>query len=243
MGKPQFYDLNVHSRPDNESTIEELTALAKHFGYSGLAITNHSNTAVDPVATGTEDFEILRGIEIVATSPSKLHGLIGKYRKNVDVLIVHGGNENINRAAVENPNVDVLAHPQMGRQSGLNHILAKSASENNVAIEFNLDAIIKGRGGRRVQTLSNFRTNLNIARKYDVPMLLTSNASSYFDMRAPREMIAIAGMFGMSKNEAVSALSLTAKGIIQKKRSKPGFIREGVEVIGEDVLEGTGDPL
>jgi ribonuclease P/MRP protein subunit RPP1 len=243
LGKPQFYDLNVHSRPDNESTIDELTALAKHFGYSGLAITNHSNTAVEPVATGTDDFEILRGIEIVATNPQKLHGLIGKYRKNVDVLIVHGGNENINRAAVENPNVDVLAHPQMGRQNGLNHILAKSASENNVAIEFNLDAIIKGRGGRRVQTLSNFRTNLNIARKYDVPMLLTSNASSYFDMRAPREMMAIAGMFGMSKNEAVSALSLTAERIIEKKRSKPGFIREGVEVIGEDVLEGTGDAL
>ncbi len=243
MGKPKFYDLNVHSRPDGESTIEELTALAKHFGYSGLAITNHSNTAVNPVATGTENFEILRGIEIVATSPSKLHGLIGKYRKNVDVLIVHGGNENINRAAVENPNVDVLAHPQMGRQSGLNHILAKSASENNVAIEFNLNAIIKGRGGRRVQTLSNFRTNLNIARKYDVPMLITSNASSYFDMRAPREMIAVAGMFGMNNDEASSALSATAAGIIENKRSNPGFIREGVEVIGDNVLKSAGDAL
>jgi ribonuclease P/MRP protein subunit RPP1 len=243
LGKPKFYDLNVHSRPDGESTIEELTALAKHFGYTGLAITNHSNNGVAPMAAGTEDFEIFRGIEIVATSPSKLHGLIGKYRKNVDVLIVHGGNEDINRAAVENPNVDILAHPQMGRHSGLNHILAKSASENNVAIEFNLDAIIKGRGGRRVQTLSNFRTNLNIARKYDVPMILTSNASSYFDLRAPREMIAIAGLFGMNKDEASSALSATAAGIIEKKRSKPGFIREGVEVIGEDVLKGAGDTL
>lgn len=243
MGKPKFYDLNVHSMPDGESTIEELTSLAKHFGYSGLAITNHSNSGVAPMVAKTEDFEILRGIEIVTTSPSKLHGLIGKYRKNVDVLIVHGGNENINREAVENPNVDVLAHPQMGRHSGLNHILAKSASENNVAIEFNLDAIIKGRGGRRVQTLSNFRTNLNIARKYDVPMLLTSNASSYFDLRAPREMIAVAGLFGMNKDEAVSALSLTAEGIIEKKRLKPGFIREGVEIIREDVFNGAGDDL
>ncbi|MBN1133904.1 MAG: ribonuclease P protein component 3 [Methanosarcinaceae archaeon] len=243
MGKPKFYDLNVHSKPDGESTIEELTALAKHFGYSGLAITNHSNTGVPSMASRTEDFEIFSGIEIMATSPSKLHGLIGKYRKNVDVLIVHGGNENINRAAVESPNVDVLSHPQMGRNSGLNHILAKSASENNVAIEFNLDAIIKGRGGRRAQTLSNFRTNLNIARKYDVQVLLTSNASSYFDLRAPREMIALAGLFGMDKDEAVSALSLTAEGIIERKRSKLGFIREGVEVIREDVLKDVGDGL
>jgi ribonuclease P/MRP protein subunit RPP1 len=243
LGRPKFYDLNVHSRPDGESTIEELTTLAKHFGYSGLAITNHSNTGVAPMASATEDFEIFRGIEIVATNPQKLHGLIGKYRKNVDVLIVHGGNEKINRAAVENPNVDVLAHPQMGRHSGLNHVLAKSANENNVAIEFNLDAIIKGRGGRRVQTLSNFRTNLNIARKYDLPMLLTSSASSYFDLRAPREMIAIAGLFGMGKDEAVSALSLTTERIIKNKRSKPGFIREGVEVLQEDVLKGAGDAL
>ena len=231
MAKPKFYDLNVHSIPDGKNTIPEMAALAIHFGYSGIAITNHSNTEFKPPKFESNDFEVFRGIEIVSNNPSKLHGLIGKYRKNVDVLVVHGGDENINRAAVENRNVDILAHPQTPKDSGLNHVLAKSASENNVAIEFNLDVIFKGRGGRRVHALSHFRKNVEIARKFDVPMILTSNAPSYFDLRAPREMMALAGLFGMDKNEAITAISTVPAGIIARNRPGSGFIRQGVEVI------------
>ncbi len=235
MVKPKFYDLNVHSIPDGKNTPQQMAALAKHLGYTGIAITNHSSTESKPTGFESNGFETFRGIEIVSNNPSKLHGLIGKYRQNVDVLTIHGGNESINRAAVENRNVDILAHLPTPKDSGLNHILAKSASANNVAIEFNLDFIFKGHGGRRVHTLSHFRKNVEIARKFDVPMILTSNAVSYFDLRAPREMIALAGLFGMEKNEAISAISTVPAGIIAGNRPKPGFIREGVEEIVEKV--------
>lgn len=234
MARPKFYDLNVHSIPDGKNTPQEMAALANHFGYAGIAITNHSNTESKPFGFESNDFEVFRGIEIVSANASKLHGLIGKYRKNVDVLIVHGGNENINRAAVENRNVDILAHPQTPKDSGFNHILARSASENNVAIEFDLDAIFKGRGGRRVHALSHFRKNVEIARKFDVPMIITSNAASRFDLRAPREMMALAGLFRMDKNEAVAAISTVPAGIIARNKPRSGFIREGLEVINAE---------
>ena len=234
MVKTVFYDLNVHSAPDGKNTLEEMAALAHHFGYSGFAITNHSNSESKSTGFDSNDFEVFKGIEIVSKNASKLHGLIGKYRNSVDVLVVHGGDENINRAAVENRNVDILAHPATPKDSGLNHVLAKSASDNNVAIEFNLDAIFKGRGGRRVHALSHFRKNVQIARKFDVPMILTSNAASYFDLRAPREMVALAGLFGMDKDEAISAISTVPAGIIARNRQGSRFIREGVEVIDID---------
>ena len=234
MAKLQFYDLNVHSMPDGKNATPQMAALANHFGYAGIAITNHSNTESKPSEFKSNGFEVFRGIEIVSKNASKLHGLIGKYRNSVDVLVVHGGDENINRVAVENRNVDILAHPITPKDSGLNHVLAKSASENNVAIEFNLDAIFKGRGGRRVHALSYFRKNVQIARKFDVPMILTSNAASYFDLRAPREMMALAGLFGMDKDEAISAISTVPAGIIARNRQGSRFIRHGVEVIDID---------
>jgi len=237
LARLQFYDLNVHSIPDGKNPSPEMAALAKHFGYAGIAITNHSNTEYKPSGFESNDFEVFKGIEIVSTNASKLHGLIGKYRNSMDVLVVHGGNEDINRAAVENRNVDILAHPQTPKDSGLNHVLAKSASENDVAIEFNLDAIFKGRGGRRVHALSHFRKNVEIARKFDVPMIITSNAASRFDLRAPREMLALAGLFGMDKDEAVSALSTVPAGIIARNKPSSGFIRQGVEVIDIDDMD------
>ncbi len=242
MVKPKFYDLNVHSIPDGKNAPQEMAALAKHFGYSGIAITNHSNTETKPSGFESNGFEVFRGIEIVSANASKLHGLIGKYRNSVDVLVVHGGDENINRAAVENRNVDILAHPQTPKDSGFNHVLARSASENNVAIEFNLDAIFKGRGGRRVHALSHFRKNVEIARKFDVPIILTSNAASCFDLRAPREMMALAGLFGMDKNEAISAISTVPSRIIARNKPKSGFIRQGVEIIDVDDMGHVSDP-
>lgn len=243
MVKPRFYDFNVHSIPEGKSSPQQLSELARHFGYSGIALTNHSNSEGNYQASICDDFEVFKGIELVASNPSKLHGLIGKYRKKVDVLIVHGGSESINRAAVENSNVDILAHPQTPKDSGLNHVLAKSASVNNVAIEFNLDALIKSRGGRRVHSISHFRKNLAIARKYDVSMILTSNAHSYFDLRAPGEMIALACLFGMTKEEAISALSETPAEIISRNRPSAGFVQDGVEVIKEDILCDEGEFL
>ena len=47
MGKPKFYDFCVHAAPDGDNTIEELASLARHFGYSGIALTNHSDRLPD----------------------------------------------------------------------------------------------------------------------------------------------------------------------------------------------------
>ncbi|MEA1984692.1 MAG: ribonuclease P protein component 3 [Euryarchaeota archaeon] len=236
MSQPRFYDLNVHSRPDGNTEPEQMASIAGRIGYSGIAITNHSSSKDAVVEVDTPGIEVFRGVELMVSNASKLHGLVGKYRNKVDVLVVHGGNEDVNRAAVENPNVDVLAHPQTSRDGGINHVLARSASENNVAIGFNMDTIIKGRGGRRVQTLSHFRKNLELVRKYDVPMLLTSNAASRFDMRAPREMIALAGLFGMRRDEAIDALSRIPEQIINHNRLSAGPLCEGVDIIKEETL-------
>ncbi|MEL4304961.1 ribonuclease P protein component 3 [Methanococcoides sp. LMO-2] len=241
MADPVFYDLCVHCAPDGKSTQEEMAAMAKHLGFAGIGMTNHSNS--DPVAkVGSEaGIEIFRGVELVASNPSKLHGLVGKFRHKADVLAVHGGDEGINRAAVENPNVDVLLHPGTPKNSGLNHVLAKSASDNNVAIAFDMASLITLRGGRRVHALSHFRENLMLARKYDVPFLLTNNASFCYELRAPHEMMALATLFGMERDEAKSALSETPAEIISRSRRGHNFICEGVEIVEGVASENEGD--
>lgn len=241
MADPVFYDICVHCAPDGKSTQEEMVSMAKHLGFSGIAITNHSDSDTVTKLIPGNDIEVLRGVEIMAGSPSKLHGLIGKFRHKMDVLAVHGGDEGINRAAVENPNVDILLHPGTSRNSGLNHVLAKSASDNNVAIGFDILSMIKLRGGRRVHALSHFRENLRLARKYDVPLLLTNNASFCYELRAPREMIALATLFGMEHDEAIAALSVTPAEIIKRSRRGNTFICEGVEIVEDDLSENEGD--
>ncbi|MDD4496754.1 MAG: ribonuclease P protein component 3 [Methanosarcinaceae archaeon] len=236
MVKREFYDFGVHPAPEGENSPEELVALAKHLGYSGLAFVPHSDQLSPglPFIPSDGDFEVfkcIRGIELVEENPSKLHGLIGKFRKKVDVLAVHGGSEKVNRAAVENSGVDILNHPspEMGR--GLNQVLAKAAGENEVAIGLSLSALLYSRGFRRVRLLSEYRATLELARKYEVSIVLSSDAMSCFDLRAPREMAAIAELFGMEEDEALASLSTVPTGILARNRPSAGYVRPGVEVV------------
>ena len=235
MGKPKFYDFCVHAVPDGENTAEQLAALARHFGYSGIALANHSDKLPQsqPVLSSTNEFEVFRGIELVEENPSKLHGLIGKFRKSVDVLIVHGGSENVNRAALENPKVDILNHPAFDKSSGLNQVLAKAAAENNAAIGLTLRSLLHSRGPRRVRLLSDLRANLDLARKYDVSLVLSSDAMSCFDLRSPMDALALAEVCGLEEDEALEAMTTVPERIISRNRLGPGYIREGVEVLEE----------
>jgi ribonuclease P/MRP protein subunit RPP1 len=227
MRTQKFYDFSIHTAPECSDPPEAMAETASGYGYAGIAITNHTpHQPQKPEMTDHPKVEVYSGIEIVAKNPHHLTQMIQKYRAKVRVLSVHGGNEKINRAAVESRAVDILSHPD----ERLNHVLMRFASENRVAIEFNLDSIIKMRGRARVLALTNFRHNLKLARKYGAPMILASNAQSIYDLRAPREMAALGTIFGMTEDEAIAALSTVPEEII--RRGSENWIMEGVEIVG-----------
>ena len=226
----KFYDFSIHTAPEFSDSQEAMAEIASGYGYAGIAITNHTphqpQKQQKPEMTDHPKIAVYSGIEIVAKNPHHLMQMIQKHRAKVRVLSVHGGNEKINRAAVESRAVDILSHPD----ERLNHVLMRFASENRVAIEFNLDSIIRMRGRARVRALTNFRHNLKLARKYGAPMILASNAQSIYDLRAPREMIALASIFGMTEDEATAALGTVPEEII--RRGSENWIMEGVEIVG-----------
>jgi ribonuclease P/MRP protein subunit RPP1 len=225
----KFYDFSIHTAPECSDSPEAMAETASGYGYAGIAITNHTpHQPQKPGITNHPGIEVYSGIEIVAKNPHHLMQMIQKHRAKVRVLSVHGGNEKINRAALESHVVDILSHPD----ERLNHVLMRFASENRVAIEFNLDSIIRMRGRARVRALTNFRHNLKLARKYGAPMILASNAQSIYDLRAPAEMIALGTIFGMTEDEAIAAISTVPEEII--RRGSENWIMEGVWIVTED---------
>jgi len=233
LKQSRFYDLNIHSLPDCADSPSRLVLEAKYMGYSGICMTsfNKNNTLhkLDIPLPALNDFEIYTGIEIQVEKVAKLTKEVSRMRGKVDIIIVGGGNEDINRAAVENGKVDILAHPT-AHGKPLNHVLAKAAAYNSVAVDFNMDALIMQRGGNRIKVLAAMRQNLMLARKYNVPMVITSNARSHYDLRSPREMMALAMFFGMTQDEALLALSMVPQGIT-RRNTDSNHIMEGVEVV------------
>ncbi|NIA02944.1 MAG: ribonuclease P protein component 3 [Nitrospirae bacterium] len=228
-----FYDLNVHSQPDFADSPNRMVLEAKKLGYYGICFSsiNSGNVIISPdISTSlTTNFHVYAGIEIQVDNVSKMKKNVARLREKADIIIISGGSEEINRAALEEGKIDILTH-STSRGSPLNHILAKAASDNGVALDFNPNAIIMQKGGTRIKILSALRKNVQLARKYDVPMIMTSNAKSHYDLRRPREMMALGMIMGMTQNEALQALSSIPQAVI-KRNLDGNRIMDGVEVL------------
>jgi ribonuclease P/MRP protein subunit RPP1 len=225
-----FFDMGVHAYPEGGSYASVLALTAKNYGYAGICVADHQDFFPEAKAETPEGIEVVHGVEIVAGNQNELRKYMDRYRKQVRVVTVHGGDEVINRAACEDERVDILAHPADGKTSGINHILAKLAADKHVAIAFEMAPIICGKGGSRVRVLSNYRTNLALVKKYGTPYVIISGAMSHYDMRDVRTTIALCSLFGMGEKDAIKGLSFYPSEIL--RRHSPGYVMEGVEILG-----------
>ena len=211
----KFYDFLTH--PDSPG---QMAAEAKRYGFSGIVVTN---SKINEDILLPDDFSIYKGIEIQA-KPSRIREEIKKLKNSNLISIVRGGEEEINRAALESAGLDILLQPLE-----FNNVLAKAASDNSIAIGFNLGSLIKLKGDARIRELNYMRINVKHARKYKLKMILTSDPGSVYDLRSPREMVAISSLFGMTQSEAIDAMSATPLDILRSK--SPFYIQEGIEII------------
>lgn len=226
--KARFYDLGTHPYPEGSSSPARMALAARRLGYDGICASYHQEhfPADLPLPDG-----VFRGVEVVAANPNELRRGIDRYRGRACVLTVHGGDEAINRAACEDSRVDVLAHPYDGKSPGINHIIARLAADHGVAVEFSLFPVVHYHSGARVHALSAYRASFALVRKFGVPYVITSGATSSFDLRDVRSAVAIAQLFGMREADALRGLGEYPSGIV--RRCSPGYVAEGVEVVDD----------
>ena len=141
MDHMNFYDYHLHSE-----NIQETVEVAKKLGLSGLCFvinwTNKDDLEAFKAKLPKENIDLFLGVELHEKS-GNVSIIAKKIRKDVDVILVHGGDLEVNRTAVETPEVDILLHPEMERDDqGLDHVMVRLAKENNVAIDFAFNDVI-----------------------------------------------------------------------------------------------------
>ena len=220
----------VHAHPDGEATVARLARTAADYGYDGVVVRNHGDAQATYDADSIEatyGVDVASGIEIRTDDAGQASGLIGNYRSKRDVICVHGGD--LNRFAVEQAKVDVLAHPM--RDGDVNHVLAKAAADNDVHLEFNFGRVLRDDGGPRVQAIQGLRKLRELVEQYDVPYVVSADARSHLGLRGPRELLAVGETIGFDR-EAIED-GLCAWGDIvarNRRRRSESFIQPGVRI-------------
>lgn len=236
----KYYDFDVKSEfSEGESSIQDIAERAKLLGFKGICFSEHFKNEkqmrdlkerISEVSEKTK-IEILLGFE--AKTIRELDRL-KRIRMEYDVLLVEGSNLNLNRRAVETKEVDILTHPEFGRKdSGFNHVMARLAHENNVAIEINFRQILLSSKKTRSHIIHNMRRNIMLCKKYKTPIVISSGAISHWQLKDPKVLISMGCLLGLELEEAKKALSEVPENIIKmiRKKQDKKWIRPGVEVV------------
>jgi ribonuclease P/MRP protein subunit RPP1 len=223
----------VHARPDGPSTLTRQARTAADYGFDGIVVRNHGDEgAPDDVAAVRDrvDVDVVDGIEIRADDPAQASGLVGNYRSKRTVVVVNGGDRAVNRFAVENPAVDVLAHPMAG-DGDFNHVLAAAAADNGVRVEFALRPVLRAEGGRRVRRLRDLRKLRELVADADAPYVVSADPRSHLEFRAPRELSALGETIGFDAEAIHTGLAewgrLAAR---NRERRHDSYVEPGVRL-------------
>jgi ribonuclease P/MRP protein subunit RPP1 len=236
----QAFDLHVHSAfSGGESSLEELAKTAKLLGYKGICfVFYYQDEKQKDILLGEIDgiskkvgIETYLGFEARDLKELKF---LAKKRRSFDLFLARGGEIEMNRAACETPEVDILTHPEYQRNdSGLDHVCMKFAAKNDVAIEVNFREILITNKKTRATVMANMAKNIKLAKKYRAPIILCSGAVSHWELRAPECLVSMACQLGLELNEAKKAVSEVPKNIIEKakERRSEKWIMPGVKIV------------
>ena len=97
-------------------------------------------------------------------------------------VIVRAQNSEFNRKILEYGKFNILLSPEIGEkhdglkqlESGLNHVLAKIAAKNNIAIGIDFDVIKKLDKKEKAIRLARIRQNIFICRKAETKIVLVN---------------------------------------------------------------------
>jgi len=236
-----FYDLYVHTSSSiGEHTTEEMVGWAKNIGLNGLGIVFFPEQLQNRPQLPKAAVDLASVCVVKTNNTTELEQLIARSRQKAEIIAVYGGNYDINRAACSNPAVDILLHPELGRHdSGLDHICARAAQENNVAIELNFHSILESYRRHRVAVFAAMRKNIMLCKKYGAPMVVASGALSKWDLQSGRELASLANLLGMELGKAIDAVSAVPEQIVLTNREKLAGKRwEGVRIVEEEDAKG-----
>ncbi|MGN0177696.1 MAG: ribonuclease P protein component 3 [Methanobrevibacter sp.] len=234
-----FFDLNIKG-----SNLENNIKLAKEASFYGW---NHINFSynVDNFPDALDFKEDLNNsledvinfdytLEIKSSNINEIRKSVNKFRNKSSCISVVGGDLKVNRSTLENIKIDILSRPYFRRYDcGLNHVLAKEAVKNNVAIELCFKDVLKSYLSHRSKVISNFKDIYVLYRKFEFPLILSSRAESIFDIRTTHDFIAFFKQTGLTDVEINKSFK-TADNILKYNQSREDLILKGVRRVSDE---------
>ena len=183
-------DACVYPYPLGDSSVRRMALEAKALGFERLV-------AKDTPPGEFYGIEISTGLLIRDTAIRDLVNRIKRERNTHAVLSVQAGDNGFNRAVISTRGVHILRGIQSADKYAFDHVAARMAADNRVAVDIDLSPLISWRGITRQRAMHRYRDILVLEQRFEFPIVLSSHARSILEMRAVREIAGICSLVGM----------------------------------------------
>lgn len=243
----KFYDLHLQAPLDNPHLIGRMIRKASELGYSGVGVPllpNASNETVSMLRDVciSSKIDLVTRIDLVPKSANELLAQLRRFRRRFEVVSVTCLSKAVARQAAKDRRVDLISFPLTGFQKPFfDHAEAELATNALASLEIDMVSLLLATGFERTRLMSNFRKEVNTAKKFQVSVVISSGAKLEGLMRKPQDFAALAFLFDMPPDFALNAISKSPMSIVARNRMKllPSFVAPGLRVVrrGKDCEE------
>jgi RNase P/RNase MRP subunit p30 len=134
------------------------------------------------------------------------------------------------RPLLERKDIDIIYGLEMSRRpdfmhhrnSGLNQVLCKLASDNKIMLCLDFGSVLKNKGMFRSRILGRMMQNIEFCRKYKIKTAIASFARNPYEMRSPRDLMSFGIVLGMHPKEASDSLDSVHDRLLLNLKKRAG---------------------
>jgi ribonuclease P/MRP protein subunit RPP1 len=193
-------DACVYPYPCGDSSVRRMALEAKDLGFERLV-------AKDAPSGEVYGIEVYSGILIRDMPLRDLVNRVRRERNHHSVVSVQAGDSGFNRAVITTKGVHILRGIQSADKNAFDHVTARMAADNRVAVDIDLSPLISGRGITRQRAIHRYRDIMVLEQRFGFPLVISSHARSVLEMRSVREITGLCSLIGMDMTGVEKAFS------------------------------------
>lgn len=173
-------------------------------------------------------------LDLKPKTARELIHFLRKFRRKFEIIAVVCESKAVARQAAKDRRVDLLNFPAADfRRRFFDKAEAELASKSLACMEIDIKPLLTSEGPARIKLLSTLRRETALARRFHVPIVVSSGASDEFTMRKPLETAALTMLFDMERTSAIETVSKNPVAILKRNREKlsPEFVAPGIRII------------
>ena len=237
----KYYDLNVPIENDLTETAKKVERLAK-FGYNVIALStlytptckrkrggkkrteadneeitsSHKEIAEKISKIVTEkprNFKILTRVTVVIDNPDQVRCLQQDYVRSFDIVAIRPTNDKLFlQACTQMEHIDIISLDIDNKLAfKVKHSTARAAIQRGLFVELSYASAIRSSSLRKI-VLSNAVSLVRYCNGKGI--IFTSAGEHFMEMRAPKDIINLASMFGLKSNEANDTISKSCRCVV-----------------------------